>query len=586
VIWHRPARASDAAGGLTGVQQLRHYQRSWLRGDVIAGVTVAAYLVPQVMAYAGVAGVPPVAGLWAAAASLLAYALLGSSRQLSVGPESTTALLTAAAVGPLAAGEPARYATLAAALAVMVGLVCLIGWVARLGFLADALSRPVLVGYMAGVAVLMVGSQLGTLTGVQISGDTFRSDLASFMDHVGDVRPASPLLAAGVLVFLLVAGRMFPRAPVPLLGVVLAGVVVAVLPLDGQGILFVGQIPAGLPAAPTIPSLADLGHLVVPAFGLAIVAYTDNMLTGRAFAARHREDVDAGQELLALAAANAAAGAVHGFPVSSSGSRTAIADAVGARSQLNSLIAVGMIVLTLGLLGPILGNFPKPALGALVVWAAIRLVDVAEFRRIAGFRRTEFFLAIGTSMSVLLLDVLTGILVAVGLSVLDLLRRVARPHDGVLGFVPGIAGMHDVDDYPGARLVPGLLMYRYDSPLFFANADNFLHRAINAVEGHQGPVRWFVLNAEANVQVDITSMDALDELRRHLERRGIVFALARVKHELYVDLERAGFTERIGPDRVYATLPTAVEAYAQWYAQREGVRPPGLPGPPPGPSAT
>jgi high affinity sulfate transporter 1 len=546
-------------------------------------VTVAAYLVPQVMAYAGVAGVPPVAGLWAAAASLLAYALLGSSRQLSVGPESTTALLTAAAVGPLAAGEPARYATLAAALAVMVGLVCLIGWVARLGFLADALSRPVLVGYMAGVAVLMVGSQLGTLTGVQISGDTFRSDVASFMDHVGDVRPASPLLAAGVLVFLLVAGRMFPRAPVPLIGVVLAGVVVAVLPLDGQGILFVGQIPAGLPAAPTVPTLADLGHLVVPAFGLAIVAYTDNMLTGRAFAARHREDIDAGQELLALAAANAAAGAVHGFPVSSSGSRTAIADAVGARSQLNSLFAVLMIILTLGLLGPILGNFPKPALGALVVWAAIRLVDVAEFRRIARFRRTEFFLAIGTSVSVLLLDVLTGILVAVGLSVLDLLRRVARPHDGVLGFVPGIAGMHDVDDYPGARLVPGLLMYRYDSPLFFANADNFLHRAINAIEGHEGPVHWFVLNAEANVQVDITSMDALDELRRHLERRGIVFALARVKHELYVDLERAGFTERIGPDRVYATLPTAVEAYAQWYEQREGVRPPGLPAPPPGP---
>ena len=582
MIWHRPARPSDPAGGLTGVQQLRQYERSWLRGDVIAGVTVAAYLVPQVMAYAGVAGVPPVAGLWAAAAALLAYALLGSSRQLSVGPESTTALLTAAALGPLAAGDPARYATLAAALALMVGLVCLIGWVARLGFLADALSRPVLVGYMAGVAVLMVGSQLGTLTGVQISGDTFRSDLESFVDHLADVRPASPLLAAGVLVFLLVAGRMFPRAPVPLIGVVLAGVVVAVLPLDGQGILFVGQIPAGLPAAPTIPALPDLGHLVVPAFGLAIVAYTDNMLTGRAFAARHREDIDAGQELLALAAANAAAGAAHGFPVSSSGSRTAIADAVGARSQLNSLVAVGMIVLTLGLLGPLLGNFPKPALGALVVWAAIRLVDIGEFRRIARFRRTELFLALGTTAAVLILDVLTGILVAIGLSVLDLLRRVARPHDGVLGYVPGVAGMHDVDDYPGARLVTGLLMYRYDSPLFFANADNFLHRALHAIEAHQGPVHWFVLNAEANVQVDITSMDALDELRRQLERHGIVFALARVKHELYADLERAGFTERIGPDRVYATLPTAVEAYAQWYAEREGVRPPGLPAPPPG----
>jgi sulfate permease, SulP family len=578
VIGGRRGRADGrAAEATSGWSALRHYDRAWLRGDVMAGVTVAAYLVPQVMAYAGVAGVPPVAGLWAAAAALVAYAVWGSSRRLSVGPESTTALLTAAAVGPLAAGDPARYAALAAALAVMVGLVCLAAWAARLGFLADALSRPVLVGYMTGVAILMVISQLDTLTGVEVTGDSVRAELASFGSQLGEMQAATPLLAATVLAFLLVAGHLAPRAPVPLIGVVLAVVVVAVLPLDGQGIDFVGQIPAALPLAPESVPLVDLGHLVVPALGLAVVAYTDNVLTGRAFAARHHEEVDAEQELLALASANFAAGAAHGFPVSSSGSRTAISDAVGARSQLHSLIAVAMILLTLGLLGEVLAAFPEPALGALVVWAAIRLVDVAEFRRLARFRRSELILALATTASVLAFDVLTGVLVAIGLSILDLLRRVARPHDGVLGYVPGVAGMHDVNDYPDVRQVPGLLIYRYDSPLFFANADNFVRRALGALGAADAPVRWFVLNAEANVQVDVTSIDALDELRRRLEARDIVFALARVKHELYEDLERAGFTQRLGPDRVYPTLPTAVEAYAHWYAQRTGTRPAGLP---------
>jgi sulfate permease, SulP family len=410
-----------------------------------------------------------------------------------------------------------------------------------------------------------------------VSGDSVRAELASFGSHMREMQPATPVLAAAVLAFLLVAGRLAPRAPVPLIGVVLAVVVVALLPWGGQDIAFVGEIPAGLPAAPDSVPLVDLGHLVVPALGLAVVAYTDNVLTGRAFAARHHEEVDAEQELLALAAANFAAGATHGFPVSSSGSRTAIADAVGARSQLHSLVAVAMILLTLGFLGELLAAFPEPALGALVVWAAIRLVDIDEFRRLARFRRSELILALATTMSVLAFDVLTGVLIAIGLSILDLLRRVARPHDGVLGYVAGVAGMHDVDDYPDVRQVPGLLIYRYDSPLFFANADNFVRRALSALDAADAPVRWFLLNTEANVQVDVTSIDALEELRRRLESQNIVLALARVKHELLQDLDRAGFTQRLGPGHVYPTLPTAVEAYAQWYAQRNGTRPAGLP---------
>jgi sulfate permease, SulP family len=561
----------------SNLSQLRHYDRAWLRGDVIAGVTVAAYLIPQVMAYAGVAGLSPVEGLWSSIVALLAYALFGSSRRLSIGPESTTALLTAAAVAPLAGGDPGRYATLAAALAVMVGLVCLVAWLARLGFLADALSRPVLVGYMAGIAVLMVASQLGTLTGVEVHGDSFRSYVGSFAAHMSDTRTATPVLAASVLLFLVVVGRAAPKAPVPLIAVALAVVAVAALGLDDRGVALVGDIPSGLPPAPSGVSLADLARLVGPSFGLAIVAYTDNVLTGRSFAARHHEEIDAGRELLALAASNVAAGAAHGFPVSSSGSRTAIGDAVGARSQLYSLVVVAVVALTLGVFEPVLAAFPKAALGALVVWAAMRLVDVSEFRRIARFRRSELALALATTASVLVLDVLIGVLVAVGLSILDLLRRVARPHDGILGYVPGVAGMHDVDDYPDAHLVPGLLVYRYDSPLFFVNADNFVQRALAALDQVDGQTQWFILNAEANVQIDVTSLDALDDLRRRLQARGIVFALARAKRELMVDLERGGFAARLGEERVFPTLPTAVEAYARWYTARNGRRPPGLP---------
>ena len=221
--------------------------------------------------------------------------------------------------------------------------------------------------------------------------------------------------------------------------------------------------------------------------------------------------------------------------------------------------------------------FPKAALGALVVWAAIRLVDLPEFRRIGRFRRTELGLALATTVCVLFFNLLIGILVAIALSILDLLRRVARPHDGVLGYVPEIAGMHDIDDYPAARTVHGLLIYRYDSPLFFANADNFLRRALAAVAAARDPVHWFVLNTEANVQIDITSLDALDELRRRLQELGIEFALARTKHELYQDLQRGGFVDRLGADRVYQTLPSAVEAYARWYKERHGSRPVGLP---------
>jgi high affinity sulfate transporter 1 len=561
---------------LPGVDHLSRYERGWLRGDVLAGITVAAYLVPQVMAYAEVAGLPPVVGLWAVLASLLVYAAVGSSRQLSVGPESTTALLTATVVAPLAAGDPARYAALAAALALVVGVMCLLAWTARLGFVADLLSKPVLVGYMAGVGVLMVVGQLGKTTGVRVQGDTVVAELASFVRGLDQVHGPTLLLSLAVLALLLAGAHRFPRAPVPLAVMLLAVLAATVLDLRQRGVRVVGDVAAGLPqiGIPAV-STADLVALLLPAAGVTIVAYTDNALTGRAFATRNGYRVDANQELLALGTANLATGLVQTFPVSSSGSRTVIGDALGSRSQLYSLVAVLTVAATLLFGRPLLGAFPIAALGAIVIWAATRLIDVREFRRIARFRRSELVLALATTVAVLAVDILYGVLIAVSLSILDLLRRMARPHDGILGYAPGLAGMHDIDDYPGARTVPGLVVYRYDAPLCFANAEDFKRRALASVEETGDDAEWFVLNAEANVEIDVTSADALDELREELIRRGTVFAMARVKQDLRGDLDAAGLIDRIGAERIFPTLPTAVAAYVDAYTGRHGSPPEG-----------
>jgi sulfate permease, SulP family len=554
---------------MPGVWVLRGYQRSWLRGDLLAGVTVAAYLVPQVMAYAEVAGLPAITGLWAAAAPLVVYAILGSSRQLSVGPESSTALMTAAAVTVLIAGDQQRYAETAAVLALAVGVVCLLCWLARLGFLANLLSHPVLIGYMAGIAVLMIVSQLGKVTGIDVEGDSSLSEVRFFIAYLGQAHLPTLLLAGATFAVLVAFQRLLPRWPGPLIAMVLAAVTVAVLDLGQVGVATVGGVPRGLPPA-SIPdfSAIDLSTLVPAALGVTIVAYSDNIATARAFAARRREEIDARQEFLALGAANLGAGLFSGFPVSSSGSRTVIGDAIGSRTQLYSLVAAAVLLLTMLFLGPALSTFPLAALGALVVFAALRLIDFAELRRIARFRRSELFLALATTAAVLIFDVLYGIAVAVALSILDLLRRIARPHDGILGFVQGLAGMHDIDDYATGRQVPGLLVYRYDAPLFFANAEDFKRRALASVDAADPPVEWFLLNAEANTEVDLTAVDTLEEVRRTLAERGIVFALARAKFELREILASTGFVDRIGEDRVFLTLPTAVSAYEQWYAAR------------------
>lgn len=547
---------------LPGLAQLREYPRSRLRGDILAGITVAAYLVPQVMAYATLAGLQPVSGLWAALAPLAIYAVMGSSRQLSVGPESTTALMTAVVLAPLAFGDPVAYGTLAAVLALLVGGVCFLAGIARLGFLANLLSHPVLVGYMGGVGITMVGSQIGTITGTENLGDQFIDQLKSFSNRMGNIDWPTLALAATVLALLVAITRWAPKAPGPLIAMVVTAAGVAFMPSAHSHIKLVGQVPGGLPHV-GVPRLdfISLGGLVIPALAVAIVAFSDNILTARAFGNRRNEDIDANAELRALGLCNIGTGLTQGFPVSSSGSRTALGDSAGSRSQLYSMVALGLVLMVLLFAHGALAHFPRAALGALIVFAAVKLIDISEYRRFARFRRSELIIALATTLAVLGVGVLYGILAAVALSILDLLRRVAHPHDSVLGFVPGVPGMHDVDDYPGAHAVPGLVVYRYDAPLCFANAEDFRRRAMAAAEANIQPVEWFILNAEANVDVDLTALDALDRLRKDLANKGTVFVMARVKQDLRDALAAADVLTRIGEDRIYLTLPTAIEAF-------------------------
>jgi high affinity sulfate transporter 1 len=520
------------------------------------------------MAYAELAGVQPIVGLWAILPPMLIYALIGSSPQLSVGPESTTAVMTAAAIAPIAAGDGSNYASLSSSLALLVGIVCWVGAFARLGFLADLLSKPILIGYMAGVAVIMIVGQLGKVSGMSIEAESIFGQVQEFFSRFNQIHLPTLILAACVLVFLLVVQRRFPNAPGPLLAVLLATASVYLLHLDRRGIAVIGEIPAGFPqlALPAGFSLQQIRYLVSAAIGISLVGYSDNVLTARSFADRNGYRIDANQELLALGAVNIGNGVMQGFPVSSSGSRTAIGDSLGSKSQVFSLIAFVVLILVLLFLRPLLSLFPKVALGAIVIYAALRLIDIPEFERLRRFKMSEFRLAMITTIGVLVTDILVGVAVAVGLSAIALFARLMRPHDAVMGEVPNLAGLHDIADWEGATTIPGLVLYRYDAPLCFANAENFRRRAMDAIDAETAPVEWFVLNADAILEIDITAVDMLQELHRELTARHITFAMARVKQDLYIQLKQAGLVSLLGEERIYPTLHTAIEAFqSRWH---------------------
>lgn len=514
-------------GVLPVVAVLPGYDVATARRDAVAGVTVAALAVPSGIAYAQLAGMPPVAGLYALLLPAVAYALVGSSRQLSIGPEGSIAALVAAAVLPLAAGDPERAAALGALLAVLVGAGFVVVALARLGWLADYLSRPVLVGYLHGVAAVLVIGQLGPLTGIQVAA---REPVARLVELVAEITTAhGPTLAVGLscLVVLLVLPRWAPRLPVSLLVVVAAIAVSALADLAGHGVRVVGAVPSGLPAL-TVPSgsLDDVFVLLPAAVGIVVVTFADEILTARSYAGRHGQHVRAGQELAAMGLADLAAGLTQAFPVGASGSRTAVNDRSGARTQLAGVFAAAAVLVVLLLLTAPIAVLPVAALGAVIIAAAVGIVDPAAWRELARSSRAELLLAAGTALGVVVFGVLEALVVAVALSLVDVVRRSATPHDAVLGWVERLGRYADVRLHPSAVVEPGVLVYRLDDRLFFANAHYVRGRIREALAAAQPPARWLVFDAETLVDVDAGGARMLAELVEALKAEGVALLLA------------------------------------------------------------
>jgi high affinity sulfate transporter 1 len=547
----------------------RRYRRAWLRADTLAGLTVGAMLVPQCMAYAELAGMPPEAGFHAVLFALPVYALVGTSRHLGIGPEPGTAILAATGVAAIAGGDPRRYAALMAALAVLVGALCIGAALFRLGFIADVLSKPVLVGYITGVGLTLLSSQLEKLTGIPIDADTFFPRVGEFLTDLEGIHAATLALGLVTLGLIMVLRRKAPRVPGALIAVTAATAVSALFDLDEHGIAVVGAIPSGLPrlAWPEVDG-GDLGRLLPAALGISLIGYTDNILTSRSIAARLRYRVDANQELAALGAINVTAGLAQGFPISSSASRTAVPASLGSQTQLVGVLAGTFLAASLLLLRPVLAEIPQPALAAVIVAAAISIIDLTGFAALARFSRSELLLAVTATLGVMIFDVLTGVLIAVALSVLVALAKLARPHDAVLGQGVGVDGWVDADAYQGSTTLEGLLVYRFDAPLFFANVGWFRQRLRRAMDRNPGAERWVVIDFEGIGSDDATAVEGLCELVDELHEEGVVVGTARANDIVVGALQRGGVIERIGDENVHATINRAVQAFRDAERQR------------------
>jgi high affinity sulfate transporter 1 len=550
-------RAMPVAG------ELPRYRAPSARRDLVAGVTVAALAIPSAMAYAEVAGVSPVNGLYALLLPTVAYVLLGSSRQLVIGPEGSISTLVAAAILPLAVVGSGDAAELAAMLALLVAACFALAWILRLGWIADYFSRPVLIGYIHGVAVILVIGQLGKLLGLSIDARDPLSQLWEIARELGDISGATIVLGAVALAILLVLGRVMPRLPAALLIVAAAIALSWALDLQDHGIAVVGPIPAGLPSF-DLPSPAweDVVHLVPAAIGIFLVAFADEILTARSFAGKHNQNVRASQELLAMGAANAAAGVTQGFSIGASGSRTAVNDDMGARSQIAGVFAAASVLMILLFLTEPVQYLPKAVLGAVIISAAIGLVDLNAWRSLAAVDHTEVAIAGVTTGCFVVFGVLQALAVAVGLSVIDTVRRSARPHDAVLGWVDRLGRYADVSLHRSATVTPGVVVYRLDDRLFFANARYFKGRVREAIRAARTPVSWLVVDAEAITHADSTGLEALEELAEDLRRDEITLAVARLRTRMQDDFELAGLTEAIGSQHFYPTVRAAVEAFA------------------------
>jgi high affinity sulfate transporter 1 len=566
----KPARWREYVPGLDVAAS---YRRAWLPKDVVAGLVLSALLVPQGMAYAELAGLPPVTGLYTSILCLLGYAVFGPSRVLVLGPDSSLGPMIAATLAPLllAGGDPGRAVALASMLAVMVGVVMTVAGVARLGFVADLLSKPTQIGYLNGLALTIIVGQLDKLFGFSVDADGLIAETRDFFSGLanGEANATAAVLGIGSLIGILLLNRLLPKVPSVLVVVVLAALVVNAFDLQDHDVDTIGVLPQGFPPF-TIPSVGwdDLPPLLAGALAIAVVALADTMSTASAFAARKGDRVRGNQEMVGIGVANIAAGFFQGFPVSTSGSRTAVAEQAGSRSQVTGVVGAAVITVVVVFATSLMQYVPQPTLGAIVIAAALSLADIRGMRRLWHQRRTEFLLSVVALLGVALLGVLPGIGIAVALSILNVFRRAWWPHQAELGRVGGIAGLHDTVSYPHAQLLPGLVVQRFDAPLIFANARMFSD-TVREIAGDRPDLRWIVIAAEPITDVDTTASDMLQELDAWLNARGVSLVFAEMKDPVRAKIERYELTRTIDPAHFLPTLDDAVAEYvrqtgAQW----------------------
>ena len=552
-----------------GLDSLLHYRRAWFRSDVQAGLSVAAIQSPTAIAYAQIAGFPPQVGLYACILPMLIYALIGSSRQLMVGPDAATAAMVAAAITPLAAGDPQRLVDLSMIVAIMVGLFSIVAGLARAGFIASFLSRPILVGYLNGIGLSLLVGQLGKLFGYEAATSGFIAGILALLENLLHIHWPTLILGSLSLLLMVLLPRRFPQLPGALCGVLLASLAAALLGLDRYGVELLGEVPAGLPQLSwPQTSLEELKSLLRDATGITVVSFCSAMLTARSFAARHGYSINANHELVALGLANIGAGVSQGFAISGADSRTAVNDMVGGKTQLVGVVAALVIAATLLLLNKPLGWVPMPALGAVLLLAGWGLIDVQALKGFWKLSRFEFSLCLLTTVGVLSVGVLPGIFVAVSIAVLRLLYYTYRPSDAVLGWMHGIDGQVELAKYPQATTLPGLVIYRFDAPLLFFNADYFKQRVLAVVDGSERP-NAVLLNAEAMTNLDISGLATLHEVQQILKAQGVHLSLARVTGQTLDLLQRSSMLGEIKPPLVFSSVRSGVSAYRYWLRQQE-----------------
>jgi sulfate permease, SulP family len=564
------APRSAIARFIPGLALFKGFSPALIRTELVVAVTVFAVLVPSAMAYGDLAGVNPVAGLYVALGAMVMYALFGTSRQLIMGPEATTAIMTAAAVAPLAGGDPVRYAALAAMTAVLVGVLALLARVAKLGFITDFLSKPILVGYIFGTTLIVIGSQLGKMFGIKIESDKFFWQVVELISRLDEAHLLTVAIGVVSMATLLIIRRVNRALPGALIVVVVAIVVSVLFDLQAKGVAIVGAVPAGLPRL-AIPAVTpqDMLALLPGALALTILIYADEILTARVFAAKHGQKIDANQEFVAIGMANIGAGFLTGFPAATSGSRTVVADQMGGKSQWVGLIAAALTVVFLLFFTPLLAPLPTVALGAIIIVASFGLLDVAAFRFLRRVRPAEFWLAVVTTLGVLTVGILQGILVAVMLSLVNVIYHISRPNDALLDDVDASGGTvyRRVADKATALTEPGLIVYRFDAPLVFANAGFFTERMEELIANAGAGLKCVILDAEAISDFDSTAAEALENLDADLARRGVELWIARANEPLRKLLEVTGLTQRLGQGNVYPSVRAAVIAYqAQFQA--------------------